>query len=165
MAEVQVAARLSRGQRAAVGAAVALGLGLAAYGLAGSYQTLSGLAKRRGVPLAPSTCTCGISAHTSSWAAEQVHEHGATHLITEIAVWPFPAEAEALVTLDLPSGIRLCTLCISHKHLIPDHTQAADGTAVIRHVLANVLGHYHRMGSAKSKRLDLRCDVNVPKFH
>jgi hypothetical protein len=72
-------------------------------------------------------------------AAEQVHEHGATHLITEIAVWPFPAEAEALVTLDLPSGIRLCTLCISHKHLRPDHTQAADGAAVIRHVLANVL--------------------------
>jgi hypothetical protein len=30
-----------------------LGLGLAAYGVAGSYQTLSGLAKRSGVPLAP----------------------------------------------------------------------------------------------------------------
>jgi hypothetical protein len=72
-------------------------------------------------------------------AAGQVHEHGAAHLITEIAVWPFPAEAEALITLDLPSGIRLCTLCISHKHLVPDHTQAADGAAVIRHVLANVL--------------------------
>jgi hypothetical protein len=53
MAEVQVAARLSRGQRAAVTVAVALGLGLAAYGVAGSYQTLSGLAQRRGVPLAP----------------------------------------------------------------------------------------------------------------
>lgn len=51
----------------------------------------------------------------------------------------FPAEAEALITLDLPGGIRLCTLCISHKHLIPDHTQAADATAVIHHVLANVL--------------------------
>jgi hypothetical protein len=72
-------------------------------------------------------------------AAGQVHEHGATHLITEIAVWPFPAEAEALITLDLPSGIRLCTLCISHKHLIPDHTQAAGAAAVIHHVLTNVL--------------------------
>jgi hypothetical protein len=52
MAEVQVAARLSRGQRAAIGAAVALGLGLVAYGVAGSYQTVSALAERRGVPLA-----------------------------------------------------------------------------------------------------------------
>lgn len=72
-------------------------------------------------------------------AAEQVHEHSGAHLITEIGVWPFPAEAEALITLDLPSGIRLCTLCISHKHLMPDHPQAADGAAVIGHVLANVL--------------------------
>lgn len=72
-------------------------------------------------------------------AAGQVHEHGATHLITKIAVWPFPAEAEALITLDIPGGIRLCTLCISHKHLIPDYTQAADATAVIHHFLANVL--------------------------
>jgi hypothetical protein len=31
---------------------VTLGLGLAAYGVAGSYQTVSGLAERRGVPLA-----------------------------------------------------------------------------------------------------------------
>jgi Protein of unknown function (DUF2637) len=45
-------ARLSGGQRAAVGVSVALGLGLAAYGVAGSYQTVSGLAERRGVPLA-----------------------------------------------------------------------------------------------------------------
>jgi Protein of unknown function (DUF2637) len=52
MAEVQIAARLSRGQRAAVGTAAALGLGLAAYGVAGSYQTVCGLAARRGVPLA-----------------------------------------------------------------------------------------------------------------
>jgi Protein of unknown function (DUF2637) len=29
-----------------------MGLGLAAYGVAGSYQTVSGLAERRGVPLA-----------------------------------------------------------------------------------------------------------------
>src|SRR6266571_2758722 len=53
MAEVGRPGSLSRGQRAAVAAAVALGLGLAAYRVAGSYQTLSALAKRRGVPLAP----------------------------------------------------------------------------------------------------------------
>jgi uncharacterized protein DUF2637 len=53
MAEVRRPARLSRGQRAAVSGSVTLGLGLAAYGVAGSYQTLSGLAQRRGVPLAP----------------------------------------------------------------------------------------------------------------
>jgi len=53
MAELRPSACLSRGQRAAVGVSVALGLGLAAYGVAGSYQTLSGLAKRTGVPLAP----------------------------------------------------------------------------------------------------------------
>jgi hypothetical protein len=52
MAEPGRSASLSRGQRAAVGAAVALGLGLAGYGVAGSYQTVSGLAERRGVPLA-----------------------------------------------------------------------------------------------------------------
>jgi hypothetical protein len=52
MAEAQAAARLSRGQRVAVGVSVTLGLGLAACGVAGSYQTLSGLAERRGVPLA-----------------------------------------------------------------------------------------------------------------
>jgi hypothetical protein len=52
MAEVLRPARLSRGQRAAVGVSVTLGLGLAAYGVAGSYQTVSGLAERRGVPLA-----------------------------------------------------------------------------------------------------------------
>jgi hypothetical protein len=80
-------------------------------------------------------------------AGEQVHEHGATHLITQIAVWPFPAVAEALITLDLPSGIRLCTLCISHKHLIPDHTQAAGAAAVIRHVLANVLSAARALAS------------------
>lgn len=53
MAEVQRPARLSGGQRIAVGVSVALGLGLAAYGVAGSYQTVSGLAERRNVPLAP----------------------------------------------------------------------------------------------------------------
>ena len=36
----------------AVGVSVAFGLGLAAYGVVGSYQTVSGLAERRGVPLA-----------------------------------------------------------------------------------------------------------------
>lgn len=72
-------------------------------------------------------------------AAGQVHEHGAVHLITHIVVWPFPAEAEALITLDLPNGVRLCTLCISHKHLVPEHPQAAGATAVIHHVLASVL--------------------------
>jgi len=72
-------------------------------------------------------------------AAEQVHEHGATHLITQIGVWRVPDESEALITLDLPSGIRLCTLCISAKHLIPGHNQAGDGPALIRRVLDNVL--------------------------
>ncbi len=52
MAEVLRPARLSGGQRAAVGMAVTMGLGLAAYGVAGSYQTVSSLAERRGVPLA-----------------------------------------------------------------------------------------------------------------
>jgi hypothetical protein len=53
MAEVRRPTSLSRGQRAAVGVSVALGLGLAGYGVAGSYQTVSALAKHRGVPLAP----------------------------------------------------------------------------------------------------------------
>jgi Protein of unknown function (DUF2637) len=53
MAEMLRPARLSGGQRIAVGVSVMLGLGLAAYGVAGSYQTVSGLAERRGVPLAP----------------------------------------------------------------------------------------------------------------
>ena len=52
MAEVLRPVRLSGGQRVAVGVSVTLGLGLAAYGVAGSYQTVSGLAERRGVPLA-----------------------------------------------------------------------------------------------------------------
>jgi hypothetical protein len=52
MAEVLRPARLSGGQRLAVGVSVALGLGLAAYGVAGSYQTVSGMAERRDVPLA-----------------------------------------------------------------------------------------------------------------
>jgi hypothetical protein len=45
-------ARLSGGQRMAVGGSVALGLGLAAYGVVGSYRAVSGLAQRKGVPLA-----------------------------------------------------------------------------------------------------------------
>jgi Protein of unknown function (DUF2637) len=53
MAEVLRPVGLSGGQRIAVGVSVMLGLGLAAYGVAGSYQTVSGLAERRGVPLAP----------------------------------------------------------------------------------------------------------------
>jgi Protein of unknown function (DUF2637) len=52
MAEVQGQARLSGGRRAAVGVSVALGLGLAGYGVAGSYQTVSDLAERRDIPLA-----------------------------------------------------------------------------------------------------------------
>jgi hypothetical protein len=52
VAEVGGKIRLSGGQRVAVGVSVALGMGLAAYGVAGSYQTVSGLAVRRGVPLA-----------------------------------------------------------------------------------------------------------------
>jgi hypothetical protein len=72
-------------------------------------------------------------------AAGQVQEHGAAHLITQIAVWRVPGEAEALITLDLPSGIRLCTLSISTKHLIPGRDQAGDGPALIRPVLGNVL--------------------------
>ncbi len=72
-------------------------------------------------------------------AAGQVQEHGAAHLITQIAVWRVLGEAEALITLDLPSGIRLCTLCISSKHLIPGRDQAGDGPALIHRVLDNVL--------------------------
>ena len=72
-------------------------------------------------------------------AAEQVHERGAAHLITEIAVWPDLAEAEALITLDLPSGLRLSSLCISHKHLVPDRHRVADTVTVVQHVLASVL--------------------------
>jgi hypothetical protein len=53
MADVGEQIRLNGGQRVAVGVSVALGLGLAAYGVAGSYQTVSGLAARRAVPLAP----------------------------------------------------------------------------------------------------------------
>lgn len=52
MAEPERSATLSWAQRVAVGVSVAFGLGLAAYGVAGSYQTVSGLAERRGIPLA-----------------------------------------------------------------------------------------------------------------
>jgi hypothetical protein len=52
MAEPGRSASLSRGQRAAIGVSVVLGLGLAGYGVAGSYKTVSGLAERRDVPLA-----------------------------------------------------------------------------------------------------------------
>jgi Protein of unknown function (DUF2637) len=52
MAEPGRSASLSRGQRAAIGVSVALGLGLAGYGVAGSYKTVSGLAERRDIPLA-----------------------------------------------------------------------------------------------------------------
>ncbi len=53
MADEERSARLSGGQRLAVGVSVLLGLGLAAYGVAGSYKTVSALAAKRGVPLAP----------------------------------------------------------------------------------------------------------------
>lgn len=43
--------RLSRGQRIAVGISVTLGLALAGYGVAGSYETVSDLARREWVPL------------------------------------------------------------------------------------------------------------------
>jgi hypothetical protein len=41
MAEVKRPTSFSRGRRAAVDVSVALGLGLAVYGVAGSYQTVS----------------------------------------------------------------------------------------------------------------------------
>lgn len=53
MADDRREAGLSPGQRAAVAVSVMLGLGLAAYGVAGSYKTVSALAIKRGVPLAP----------------------------------------------------------------------------------------------------------------
>jgi len=53
MAEAQRRATLSGAQRVAVGVSIAFGLALAAYGVAGSYQTVSGLAERRNVPLPP----------------------------------------------------------------------------------------------------------------
>jgi hypothetical protein len=54
-------------------------------------------------------------------------------------VWPDLTEADALITIDLPSGIRLCTLCVSHKQLLPHRAQAAGNASVIYQVLANVL--------------------------
>jgi len=53
MAEPGRPGGLSGGQRLAVGVSVLLGLGLAAYGVAGSYKTVSVLAAKRGLPLAP----------------------------------------------------------------------------------------------------------------
>ncbi len=53
MAEPGRPGGLSGGQRLAIGVSVLLGLGLAGYGVAGSYKTVSVLAARRGVPLAP----------------------------------------------------------------------------------------------------------------
>src|SRR5882757_9617012 len=50
---------LSRGQRTAVGISVTLGLALAAYGMAGSYETVSDLARREWVPL-PGLVPVGI---------------------------------------------------------------------------------------------------------
>ena len=44
-------ARLSCGQRTAVGISVTLGLALAGYGMAGSYETVSDLARHEWVPL------------------------------------------------------------------------------------------------------------------
>jgi len=52
MADEERPARLSGGQRLAVGVSVLLGLCLAIYGVAGSYNTVSILAERKGVPLA-----------------------------------------------------------------------------------------------------------------
>jgi hypothetical protein len=46
------ATRLSGGQLLAVGASTLFGLALAAYGVAGSYETIFALADRKGVPLA-----------------------------------------------------------------------------------------------------------------
>jgi hypothetical protein len=44
-------ARLSGGQRVALASPAVLALGLAAYGAAGSYETVSNLASSAGVPL------------------------------------------------------------------------------------------------------------------
>ena len=51
--------RLGRTQRGAVGISITLGLMLAAYGMAGSYETVSDLARREGVPL-PELVPVGI---------------------------------------------------------------------------------------------------------
>ncbi len=51
--------RLSSGQRTAVGISVTLGLALAGYGMAGSYETVSDLARREWVPL-PGLVPVGI---------------------------------------------------------------------------------------------------------
>jgi hypothetical protein len=72
-------------------------------------------------------------------AAAQVYEHSANHLITQVGIWPVPGEPEALITLDLPNGIRLCTRAIRTRELIPGPKEAPDRPALIALTLGYLL--------------------------
>ena len=72
-------------------------------------------------------------------AVEQVHEHHAQHLITTVSAWPVAGGDDWLITVDLASGIRLCTRCISRKQLLQPHPTAAATAGPAGMILANIL--------------------------
>jgi hypothetical protein len=74
-------------------------------------------------------------------AVEQVHEHRAQHLITTVSAWPVAGGDDWLLTVDLASGLRLCTRCISRKQLL----QPAGPAGPIEVILANILAAAREM--------------------
>jgi hypothetical protein len=72
-------------------------------------------------------------------AIEQVHGHGAQHLLTAVSGWPIAGGDDFLITVDLASGIRLCTRCISRRQLLQPLAEAVSAPGSIEAILANTL--------------------------
>jgi len=55
---------------------------------------------------------------------------GSSHPVKHLSVWPALDEPDALITLDLPNGLRMSTLCITVSQFQPDPAEVGTAAAV-----------------------------------
>lgn len=55
---------------------------------------------------------------------------GYTHAVRHLSVWPVADEADALITLDLPNGLRLASLCVTVRPFQPAEAETGTAAAV-----------------------------------
>jgi hypothetical protein len=55
---------------------------------------------------------------------------GSSHPVTHLSVWPAVDEPDALITLDLPNGLRVATLCVTVSQFQPAPAQTGTAAAV-----------------------------------
>jgi hypothetical protein len=68
---------------------------------------------------------------------------GWTHAIRHLSVWPSADQADALITLDLPNGLRLATLCVTVAPFRPSDPQDTGTDANVEAALSELLYRGH----------------------